>query len=60
MSDGTEGEVDVMCVANRTDCPKERGWEAGYGMAGGGMGVYTYCTLCHRIVDKVQDRDDEG
>jgi hypothetical protein len=26
-----------------------------YGMAGGGMGVYTYCTVCGRVTDKWQD-----
>lgn len=27
----------------------------GYGMAGGGMGPYTYCENCLAVVDKVQD-----
>ena len=26
-----------------------------YGMAGGGMGAYRYCTQCGRITDKWQD-----
>lgn len=37
------------------DCPGERGWEVGYGMAGGGMGVYNYCGKCNKVVDKMQD-----
>jgi hypothetical protein len=26
-----------------------------YGMAGGGMGAYAFCTVCERITDKWQD-----
>ena len=43
----------------RTDCPGERGWEMGYGLAGGGMGAYTFCPVCDRIVDKWQDPEME-
>jgi hypothetical protein len=27
--------------------------EAGYGLAGGGIGVYNYCGLCFKIISKV-------
>lgn len=29
--------------------------EAGYGLAGGGIGVYMYCPKCGLITNKVQD-----
>jgi hypothetical protein len=49
------GEPDI-CV--RADCPGEMGWEVGYGMAGGGMGVYHYCHVCQKVVDKMQDSEN--
>ena len=36
------------------ECGSDR-IEAGYGMAGGGMGLYMYCGQCSYIIDKVQD-----
>jgi hypothetical protein len=33
--------------------------DVGYGLAGGGIGVYTYCTSCNRILDKTQDKEDK-
>ena len=33
-------------------------FEAGYGMAGGGMGAYMYCCKCGEIASKVQDQQD--
>jgi hypothetical protein len=39
----------------RTDCPGEQGFHTGYGLAGGGMGIYTYCDVCEEILDKSQD-----
>jgi hypothetical protein len=41
------------------DCNPDKYWTPGYGMAGGGMGIYTFCDLCERVVDKVQDHDYE-
>lgn len=29
--------------------------QAAYGMAGGGMGVYEYCTDCYEVLSKTQD-----
>lgn len=31
--------------------------EDGFGLAGGGYGVYTYCPQCYRILSKVQVED---
>lgn len=38
-------------------CPKCRGIRimGGYGLAGGGIGIYKYCEDCGTIFDKVQD-----
>lgn len=37
------------------ECPKCKvPAEHGYGMAGGGMGVYTYCPKCGDMLGKVQ------
>lgn len=29
--------------------------DMGYGLAGGGMGPYTYCSSCGKICDKMED-----
>jgi hypothetical protein len=29
--------------------------DMGYGLAGGGIGAYEYCTVCHRVIDKWPD-----
>lgn len=29
--------------------------DMGYGLAGGGIGPYSFCTVCGRITDKQQD-----
>ena len=45
----------------KEDCPHDpETWEAGYGLAGGGCGVYHYCPVCEKIVNKVQDIDDDA
>jgi len=33
--------------------------ETGYGLAGGGIGVYEYCTSCNKVVSKSQDDDND-
>lgn len=33
------------------DCPWPN-FEQGYGLAGGGMGVYEFCSVCGQIVSK--------
>lgn len=42
----------------RKDCPGPRGWQSGFGLAGGGYGVYSYCDICERIVEKTVTPDD--
>jgi len=41
---------------NPEKCPVCRGVhiQGGYGLAGGGMGVYKYCEDCGTVFDKVQ------
>lgn len=29
----------------------------GYGLVGGGIGVYTYCSVCWRTLSKSQDKE---
>ncbi len=55
--DSAEQHVPKMgeAVCSRADCPGEEGWEIGYGLAGGGCGVYHYCDKCEKVVDKTQD-----
>jgi hypothetical protein len=38
------------------DHPKDES-EMGYGLAGGGMGPYTVCATCSRILSKTVDPD---
>jgi len=33
--------------------------EGGYGLAGGGMGSYTYCNDCHQVIEKWPDADED-
>lgn len=42
--------TDGLCP----DHPKEEP-EMGFGLAGGGYGPYSYCPVCHRILDKDQE-----
>ena len=37
---------------DKTNCPGPRGFDTGYGLAGGGMGVYRYCQICEQIRGK--------
>ncbi len=65
MSDKTAVHIDL--AHKRSDlpdiaeqegdtCPKCGGeLDMGYGMAGGGMGVYEYCTECGAIASKTED-----
>lgn len=53
-------------ACDRDDCPgkltnpydetRESYWSDGYGLAGGGMGAYTSCTVCEKIICKNQDQ----
>lgn len=35
----------------RSDC-EPKNWETGYGLAGGGCGVYKFCNICEQVVEK--------
>lgn len=52
------GEVDQQAKPPRDDgkcqyCGGET--EIGYGLAGGGIGAYAYCTACGKITEKWED-----
>ncbi len=47
--------VGLAKPCDRRDCPPE--FEKGYGLAGGGIGVYEYCEVCERIVSKTFETD---
>ena len=39
-------------------CPKcSTPTEMGYGLAGGGIGPYTYCPKCEMVIQKWQEED---
>jgi hypothetical protein len=39
-------------------CPKCKGpVQVGFGLAGGGYGVYSYCDICEMVVSKSQTPD---
>lgn len=43
-----EAQPDKCPACGGTD------FDQGYGMAGGGMGVYSYCIACGKVTSKVQ------
>ena len=45
-------DVPGGCPDVCPDCGTEA--EHGFGMAGGGMGVYTFCPKCEKMLGKVQ------
>lgn len=55
--DKTEQDKDLPdhCPDECPDCKIPA--ESGFGMAGGGMGVYTYCPQCNKMLGKVQIDD---
>lgn len=46
-------------TCEREGCSKDK-WETSYGLAGGGMGVYNFCSLCERVVEKDVDPESLG
>ncbi len=51
---GTGGKVHLVSSER---CPKclSTDLEMGYGLAGGGIGPYSYCSKCGTVVNKSQD-----
>lgn len=45
----------IKCPEHPTALP-----EVGFGLAGGGYGVYTVCPECARILSKTLEPDDES
>ena len=52
--DSTEQHPDIpdVCPDVCPDCGTEA--EKGFGLAGGGMGVYSFCPKCEKMLGKVQ------
>jgi hypothetical protein len=58
--DTSEQREDIPGFNEAVSCP-EHPWirpEVGYGLAGGGFGVYTTCPVCYRILSKSQDPEE--
>jgi hypothetical protein len=53
MSDSQKFTTDGLCPDHPTQEP-----EMGFGLAGGGYGAYSYCPICHRILEKTQEHDE--
>lgn len=55
--DSVEQHPDVPSIKDGGNCPDHPNYEPEihYGMAGGGVGVYTYCPQCGRILGKDQE-----
>ena len=51
-SNKQDSELPEYCPDECPDCKVPS--ESGFGMAGGGMGVYTYCPQCGKMLGKVQ------
>lgn len=63
MADEKEQFVHIDYSEQRADIPNEthdkcpkcgEPTEQGFGLAGGGFGVYTYCPKCEQITGKIQ------
>lgn len=60
---GTDDDVQLfgtgglLHLVQSDRCPKclSTNLEMGYGLAGGGMGPYSYCPTCGIVVNKSQD-----
>ena len=51
-----EQDPDIPQIDRCPDHPNLQP-EMGYGMAGGGMGVYLYCGECGQMLSKTQDHE---
>lgn len=53
--DSSEVRKDLIGFDAEGNCARCHGQlESGFGLAGGGFGVYYYCTTCNEVVDKTQ------
>lgn len=52
-------ETKLPPLNNRLRCPDHKKYpsEIGFGLAGGGYGTYTYCTICGKVLSKTQEED---
>lgn len=62
MTDSERKLPEEPSPCDRIDCPgiatsDLRGWDFGYGLAGGGIGCYIYCQICQQVISKVQDKE---
>ena len=59
--DGTEKRKELPEFAPDQPCPICGGKVAlGFGFAGGGLGCYTYCDNCQKVVSKSVEPEDGG
>lgn len=58
--DSSEQRPGIPPFDESIECPDHPGKvEMYYGLAGGGVGVYTFCATCGRILSKDQDSIEE-
>jgi uncharacterized protein (UPF0212 family) len=51
--DGSDKRKDIPDITGQTHCPAcNSELQSGFGLAGGGYGVYMYCEKCERVVEK--------
>lgn len=51
--DASEKRPDLPEYSQAHTCPHCKGiTESGFGLAGGGFGIYTYCSSCRMITSK--------
>lgn len=55
-------EVDPKIAKRDGKCPEHgtQDIQCGFGLAGGGYGVYNYCGICGCIVDKSPEQNIQG
>lgn len=54
--DSSEQDPNIPDVDRCPDHPNVEP-EMGYGMAGGGMGAYSFCPECGKVLSKTQDHE---